>query len=62
MFSLLDLKTKFKTPFETRLGLNYFRFKFAFKNTIPCGFDLALAQHYIAHDSCACEYIKFVHQ
>jgi hypothetical protein len=24
----------------TRLELNYFRFKFAFKNTIPCGFDL----------------------
>jgi hypothetical protein len=25
----------------------------------PCGFDLALAQHYIANDLCACEYIKF---
>jgi hypothetical protein len=26
---------------------------------IPYGFDLALAQHYIAHDSYICEYITY---
>jgi hypothetical protein len=29
-----------------------------FANTTPCGFDLTLAQYFIANDSCACEYNK----
>jgi hypothetical protein len=52
LFSLLLFKNLNQNPFGTRLGFN-----FAFKNTISCGFELALAHHYIAHDSCACEYI-----
>jgi hypothetical protein len=34
----------------TRFEYNYFRFKIAFKNTISCGFDFALAHHYNAHE------------
>ena len=31
------------SKFGTRLGLNYFKNKFIFNNTIFCGIDLALA-------------------
>jgi hypothetical protein len=62
MFSLLNFRNPIQNHFRTRLGFNKFRFKFAFNNTIPCTFDLALTHHHIAHDSYAYEYNKFVQQ
>ena len=61
-YTFVFIQTIIIQKLGTRLEQNYFRFKLAFMNTFSCGFDLTLAHHYIAHNSCACEYIKFVQQ